>query len=181
MIFDVVGNGKSRELYSRSENFSIGCNFARNVEVDATCVIDAHVVDKMHNQRYIPPPIICPNFMRKKIKGYVSDRYPFKIHDLIVRVSGKEYSSGHHAVYYAVAQGATEINLYGFDSFTDENVDSDTHLLWDNVYSRSRWQSWRKIWLEYFEKYSGIKFNIFGYGDLNYEVPDNVTYNKVKQ
>lgn len=175
MIVDVVGNGPSRDIFERSENFAIGCNFARGIDVDATCVIDRHVINKMHNYDYKPAPLITQKAFKRMIKDYQGQGTPFTVYDLIDRVPGPKYSSGHHAVMYAVSQmKASQVNLYGFDSFAKDSVESDTHELWNNTVVWHRWKDWRESWIQYFEKMNSVQFHIHTMEPVAVELPENV-------
>lgn len=175
MIVDIVGNGPSREMFTKSENFAIGCNFARDVSVDATCVIDRHVINKMHNYDYKPAPLIAQKAFKRTIKDYQSQGTPLPIYDLIDRIPGPEYSSGHHAVIYAANQlNATRVNLFGFDSFAKDSVESDTHEIWNNTVVWHRWKDWRNSWTRYFESRKDIQFHIYTLEPITIELPENV-------
>ena len=153
-------NGPSRVAF-KSElgyNYIIGCNTPWT-KVDATVVIDYNVLDKVEN----PVNLYCsrrawrecPEKQRSRWIGYL-----VKLFDSL-----PEYdSAGHAAARILLEMGATEIDIYGCDSWFLNNTESYTHKYVD---SRSDNMSkhvsvWRQRWYELMGQNPNVKFNFIG-------------------
>lgn len=179
MIAQVVGNGDSRKLYQRKPDaFTVGCNFARDIDVDVTCVIDRIVIDKMSNCKHDAPPLLTQKSFVMRLRNYNSEGWKNTVYDTFDRLKGSQYSAGHHAVFYVVDKGYTTVELYGFDSFAEETVDSDTHKIWNNSFVPGRWREWRNAWVNYFNTKPDVSFVINTLNDVTIELPENVRYEK---
>lgn len=153
-------NGPSRVAFKPDlgYNYIIGCNIPWT-KVDSTVVIDVKVLDKLDQ----PVKLYasrnawrdCPTKTRDKLIGYLVELFdPLVDYD----------STGHAAARVLLTLGATEIDIYGCDSWFEMNTESYTHRYVD---SRSDNMSkhvsvWRSRWHELMGKNPQVKFNFIG-------------------
>lgn len=150
-------NGPSRLVFNPDlvYNYTIGCNIPWSV-VNSTMIMDVNVLQKFTNpcDFYISKKawIECPNKIKEKL-----NRYLLGIIDPL-----PEYdSAGHAAARMLITLGATSIDIYGCDSWWENNTESHTHQYVDG---RSADMSkhvsvWRQRWYELMGKYPQVNFN----------------------
>lgn len=151
----VLCNGPSRVAFKEDlgYNYLIGCNIPWR-QVDATVVMDVNVLDKFAE----PIKFYCSrNAWRSLHKRERFIDYLIELFDPL-----PEYdSTGHAAARIAIKLGATQIDIYGCDSWFTNNTESHTHQFVD---SRSTDMNknvsvWRSRWYELFAKHPEIRFN----------------------
>lgn len=153
-------NGPSRVLYEPKVPYSyvIGCNIPWT-KVDSTVIMDVGVLERITDPclMFISRKawIECPTKIKDSLIGYVAglfDAYP-------------DYdSAGHAACRKLVELGATEINIFGCDSWFTNNTESYTHQYVD---SRSEDMTknvsvWRARWYNLISSNPTISFNFIG-------------------
>ena len=155
----LLGNGNNRNVFLDSTNkydYTIGCNIPWT-KVDATVVMDANVLDKMETL----VPFYCSRIAWRNCNK--QNRYS----DYLIEIfdSKIDYdSAGHCAARIVLMRGATEIDIYGCDSWFKEDTESYTHKYID---SRSSDMSkhvlvWRERWHELMNENANVKFNFIG-------------------
>lgn len=162
----VLCNGPSRVSYQSRDpyDFVIGCNIPWT-DVDATVVLDEQVVDLWAKK---PELISCPtyfsvhawrrtdavrkrDFFRQFFLDMIHPKYPY-------------HSSGHNATEIAIKRGATEIDIYGCDSyFSDIAGQSYTrqHIKQGGVVDGDRKyiNGWRQRWKEIQDNNANVTLN----------------------
>ena len=153
-------NGPSRVAFNSrlGYNYIIGCNIPWT-KVDSTVVLDKEVLEKMQslNRFYCSRNAWreCPTKTRDKLIGYLVELFdPLVDYD----------STGHAAARILLKLGATEIDIYGCDSWFANNTESYTHKYVD---SRSDDMTknvsvWRSRWYDLMDKNPSVKFNFIG-------------------
>lgn len=156
----ILCNGPSRNLYSDSSqyNYIIGCNIPWT-KVDSTVVLDADVLLKMNtpqrfycgNQTWMNTPIK----VRNKLIGYLAS---------MIKTLPDYDSTGHAAARTVIEMGATEIDIYGCDSWFGANTDSHTHQWVDSrpIDMNKHVSVWRARWYELMASHPDIVFNFIG-------------------
>ncbi len=153
-------NGPSRVVYNPEieYNYIIGCNIPWT-DVDASVIMDIGVLQKFSSRCrfYISRKawIECPNDLKDKFVGQVMG-----IFDTLPDYD----SAGHVACRKLLELGAKQIDIYGCDSWFENNTESYTHQFVD---SRSENMSkhvsvWRARWYELMAKNQDVKFNFIG-------------------
>lgn len=157
----LLGNGNSRILYTPQPNrydYVVGCNIPWT-KVNSTVVMDVSVLDnidvpvKFYASR--KAWLECSNKSKDRLIGYligVFDALP-------------DYdSAGHAAARQLIKLGATEIDIYGCDSWFDNNTDSYTHQWIDSrsIDMSKNVSVWRARWYELMAKHPQIRFNFIG-------------------
>jgi len=158
----VLGNGPSLNLYYSSEvkyDKIIGCNIPWTV-VDFTVIMDEEIVDlwaKNYNLILVPAYFSIKAWGRtdrSNLRQFLLDNNLFlgliKDRDLI--------STGHMAAKKVIELGANELDLYGFDSYHNETIDSIT---WDYIKNNPTNNSkyWIKAWNNIMKNNPNIVFN----------------------
>lgn len=153
-------NGPSRLAFKDDlgYTYTIGCNIPWT-SVDTTVVMDNSVLDLFDKPvRFYASRkawMVCPNKTKDKLIGYLAGLFD----------SIPDYdSAGHAAARILLELGATEIDIYGCDSWFQNNTESFTHKYVD---SRSSDMSknvsvWRQRWYELMAKNPSVKFNFIG-------------------
>lgn len=154
----LLGNGSSRVLYSPTDryDYTIGCNIPWT-KVDSTVIMDVNVLEKWEN--------LCNFYVsRNAWRGCRKrDRYNEFLIEIVDTVP--EYdSSGHMACRILLKLGATEIDIYGCDSWFTNDTESYTHKYVD---SRSdnmtkNVSAWRANWYKMMSENLSVKFNFIG-------------------
>ena len=160
----VLCNGPSRTDYvdATPYEFVIGCNIPWT-KVDATVVLDESVIDYWYkNQSCIDVPV----YFSRKAWMYADsirkrpffERYMIELVDTL-----PEYdSSGHQATRCCLRKGATEIDIYGCDSWFDQTIVSHTHQYVKNLNpddSKKHVIGWRTRWTELMNSNPSVNFN----------------------
>ena len=153
-------NGPSRVAFQDRlrYNYIIGCNIPWT-QVDTTVVMDVSVLDKMNNDVAFfvsrKAWLECPTKHKDKLIGCLRGLFdPIPDYD----------SAGHAACRKLLELGATEIDIYGCDSWFTNNTESYTHQFVD---SRSEDMTknvsvWRARWYELMDKNPQVVFNFIG-------------------
>jgi hypothetical protein len=146
----VLCNGPSRARFqSRSQyEYVIGCNIPWT-QVDATVVLDREIVDQYVKQPELlsskiyfsrqawqyTDSIRKRNLFESVFAGIIDPKYPF-------------YSSGHGALETIIRNGATDVDIYGCDSWFEYNIDSFTHQYANTSFHNERKciDEWRIKW-----------------------------------
>lgn len=158
MKIAVLGNGDSRSLFTAADRYDylIGCNIPWR-QVDATVVMDVNVLEKFLS----PVRFYCSRNAWRQL--HKNERYIGQLIELFDSIP--EYdSAGHAAARIAIKLGATEIDIYGCDSWFTNNTESYTHQFVDSrsIDMSKNVSVWRARWYEMFAKHPQIKFNFIG-------------------
>ena len=152
-------NGPSRVAFNPDlgYNYVIGCNIPWT-KVDSTVVMDVNVLDKLESVRFYASRkswLECPNSRKDKLIGYLAGLY-----DSIADYD----SAGHAAARILLKEGATQIDIYGCDSWFTNNTESFTHKYIDSrAEDMTKHVSvWRQRWYELIGKNPDVKFNFIG-------------------
>jgi hypothetical protein len=164
----ILGNGPSRSAYSpdKEYDYRIGCNIPWAV-TDCTIIIDPDVVTAWSFKLDI---IKCPVWLSRvayrhsdkvriqptkvTMRDYVEDNKLF----LGIEPQPEHYSSGHIATNKAIELGYKYIDLYGFDSYFEDTMDSYTRLhVKDKPMNHIK--KWRGLWDKIIASHPDIKFN----------------------
>lgn len=161
----VLGNGPSRLSYLKhvSEYDTVaGCN-APWTRVDWTVVLDEEVVQRWARE---PDLITVPTYFSRHAwaeTDAIKKREFFKPFLIDLVYPAKEYdTSGHIACRILIKNGYTEIDLYGFDSYWKDTIESLSHNLFKNhpdPNSKKHYEGWRKMWNKIQEDNPGVKLN----------------------
>lgn len=155
----LLGNGNSRILYtpeSNSYDYVIGCNIPWT-KVDSTVILDVNVLDKIDVPlNFYASRNAWREFReREKLIGYL-----IEIFDSIPDYD----SAGHAAARILLKLGATEIDIYGCDSWFTNDTESYTHQWIDSrsIDMNRNVSVWRARWYELMSKHSHVNFNFIG-------------------
>lgn len=164
----ILGNGPSRSAYSpdKEYNYRIGCNIPWAV-TDCTIIIDPDVITSWSFKLDI---IKCPVWLskvayrhsdkvniqptKKSMRKYIEENNLF----LGIQPQPDRYSSGHISTMKAIELGYKDLDLYGFDSYFRNEMDSYTRL---HVKDKpmNHVERWRKVWDEIIEAHPNVNFN----------------------
>lgn len=159
----VLCNGPSRNDYTTRTgyDFVIGCNIPW-CDVDATVVLDEAVVQKWSSQ---PDLISVPAYFSRKAWMFTDEIKKRKFFEKflieLVDVLPEYDSSGHHAAMACARRGASEIDIYGCDSWFDQTIASYTHKYFKNLNpddSKKYVYGWRNRWNHIINQNPNIKF-----------------------
>lgn len=164
----ILGNGPSRSLYSpdKEYDYRIGCNIPWAV-TDCTVIIDKDVMVAWSKNLDL---IKCPAWLTNSaysISGRMFVDHPAKYLKTYLKqndfIKGfkqhiAEHSSGHLAAQIAIDLGYTEIDLYGFDSYYKNTMESYT-LEHVKTIPSNRVESWRNIWNGIISSNPNVVFN----------------------
>lgn len=158
MKIAVLGNGDSRSLFTSADRYSylIGCNIPWR-QVDFTVIMDVNVIDKLKD----PVRFYCSRNAWRDL--HKNERYIGHLIEVFDTLP--EYdSAGHAAARIAIKLDATEIDIYGCDSWFSNNTDSYTHQYVDSrsIDMNKNVSVWRARWYELMAKHPQIKFNFIG-------------------
>ena len=151
-------NGPSRLEYNPEIEYDyvIGCNIPWT-KVNSTVIVDVNVLDKL--QPLIPFYCSRMAWINCNKQNRYSD-YLIELFDTL-----KDYdSTGHCAARILLKMNVSEIDIYGCDSWFENNTESFTHKYID---SRSSDMSknisvWRSRWYEMMADNPKVKFNFIG-------------------
>jgi hypothetical protein len=156
----LLGNGNSRNCFTEPDGYDylIGCNVPWR-QVNSTVVLDVNVLEKFdkHVDLFVSRKawIECSNKIKNKLIGSLRGLFdPLPEYD----------STGHAACRKLLELGATEIHIYGCDSWFTNDTESYTHKYVD---SRSMDMTknvsvWRARWYELMAKHPQVVFNFIG-------------------
>jgi hypothetical protein len=161
----ILGNGPSRNSYLEHKgeyDFVIGCNIPWT-EVDMTVILDVDVAQEMirHYQNGNPNLVTCPIkfgwFAWDWLQSCRKDRHWRHLFTGFIKPKHRE-SSGHIAAQVAIEKGATEIDLYGIDSWFEETVESHTHsIVKDTNADIKTVPDWRDNWNKFIRANPEVK------------------------
>jgi hypothetical protein len=155
----LLGNGNSRNLFPDTPDrysYLIGCNIPWR-QVDATVILDVNVLEKLDVpvRFYVSRKAWRECRKKDSLIGYMLGMFD----------SMSDYdSAGHAAARQLIELGATQIDIYGCDSWFTNNTESYTHKYVD---SRSEDMTknvsvWRARWYELMAKHPHVVFNFIG-------------------
>jgi len=158
---DIIGNGRSNELYERQGNNVIACNIPQHgYGYNTLSIIDNQPVTWMKNNRYIPRvPVYCTNQVKERarqlnIGGDWFDVYEHK----------SRWNSGLHAANHA-ADYSKEIHLWGFDSMFSDDLTSQMDSLVPRNGRPPLNKHWHPLWQGLFEEHYDTVFVIHAYNE----------------
>lgn len=156
----ILCNGPSRVDFKSSLGYTyiIGCNIPWT-KVDSTVVMDVNILQKMKDPYSLfvsrKAWIECPNKVKDKLIGYIRGLFdPLPEYD----------TAGHVACRKVLELGATEVDIYGCDSWWDDTTESYTHKYSDSRSSdmNNHIIVWRTRWKELMDKNPQVQFNFIG-------------------
>jgi len=160
----ILGNGPSRLKYFDNKihyDTVAGCNVPW-VLVDWTVVLDEEVIKRWAEE---PDLITVPTYFSRHAwaeTDQVKQRRFFKQFFKNIVIPGKDYdTSGHVACKILIKEGYTEIDLYGFDSWFDDTIESTSHELFSNqpIHKENFIKGWRKLWNDIITDYEEVQLN----------------------
>lgn len=158
MKVGVLCNGASRSLFTEPSRYDylIGCNIPWT-KVDSTVIMDVGVLEKLeHSFRFY-----CSRTAWREV--HKKEKYVGGLIELFDSLP--EYdSTGHAAARIVLSMGATEVDIYGCDSWWENNTESYTHKYID---SRSNdmtknVSAWRANWYKLMSEHKEVVFNFIG-------------------
>lgn len=160
----VLCNGPSRSLFTSPDGYDyiIGCNIPWR-QVDSTVVLDIGVVAKWWQNKLPNVPTWFSEHAWRETK--FRNREYFKDYFLgLVKPLPAYDSSGHVATSKVIQLGYDEIDIYGCDSWFEDNTDSFTHQYVDGrPQDRSKHiVGWRKRWETIINSHPEVKINFIG-------------------
>lgn len=154
----VLCNGPSRTLFNTPDgyNYIIGCNIPWT-KVDTTVVIDFEVFDKWDN----------PTKFFSTVDAWRDCRNKKKFSDYFLGFADKlkDYdSAGHVACRKLIKMNPSQIDIYGCDSWWENNTESFTHKYVDTrtINMDRHVIVWRERWKGLIESNPNIIFNFIG-------------------
>ena len=157
----LLGNGNTRSYFPHTTDrydYVIGCNVPWR-QVDSTVVIDVNVLEKLTTPfRFYASRkawIECSNKSKDRLIGYLIELF-----DTLPDYD----SAGHAAARQLIKLGATEIDIYGCDSWFEYNTESYTHQWVDSrsIDMSKNVSVWRARWYDLMAKHPQISFNFIG-------------------
>lgn len=156
----LLGNGDSRSLFTTPNRYSylIGCNIPWR-QVNSTVILDVNILEKLSQpiKFYASRKawLECSNKSKDKLIGYLIE---------VIDVLPDYDSSGHAAARQLIKLGATEIDIYGCDSWFVNDTESYTHQWVDSrsIDMSKNVSVWRARWYELMANHPQIKFNFIG-------------------
>lgn len=158
----ILGNGPSRVLYKGGYDFAIGCNIPFT-DVKFTVIYDLDVAKLWQTDRDV---IKCPAYFSNYAWNNIDTEFKdyliynnFYLGNIIYRL-GDKFTSGHVAAQIAIDAGYDELDLYGFDSYFEDNVDSYTrNFLTTTLSGPAIVKYWREEWQRLIDSNTNVKFN----------------------
>lgn len=153
-------NGPSRVVYQPNleYNYIIGCNIPWT-KVNSTVIMDVGVLEKLKEPYMLfisrKAWIECSNKIKERLIGNISGLFdPLPDYD----------SAGHAACRKLLELGATEIDIYGCDSWFTNNTESYTHQFVDDRSTDmiKHVTVWRSRWYDLMSKNPTVVFNFIG-------------------
>ena len=162
----ILGNGPSRKLYTGSihYDYKIGTNIPWT-EVNSTVVMDVDIIiEWKKNKDLIKYPVYFSDKAwayadTLKFREYILDKDLFLgMFEVPREDSSVRYSSGHCAAIKAIELGYKDLDLYGFDSYFSDTVESYTReFVKDSPANNS--QRWTALWKRIIFKNKDVTFN----------------------
>ena len=154
----VLCNGDSRSLFTAPDryNYLIGCNIPWR-QVNSTVIMDAGVLEKWE--------IPCAFYASDRAWRECRKRDRFKDHLIEIfpaRIDNP--TSGHAALQIVISLGATQIDIYGCDSWFSDDTSSYTHQWVDDRATDMSKQVriWRQRWDAIISSNPDVKINFIG-------------------
>lgn len=179
----ILGNGPSRVAYTPADyDLVLGCNFPW-CPVDAAVIIDPAVIEKYVNHpdliESIPGVYLTTpaqrHLMRRAKRRKSAATLLNRCLGVFTRLEWE--SSGHVAAQVAIDAGATELWIFGCDSYFEYTVESCTasHIS-NNIASPDRYvYRWRNLWQCKVNKHPHVKFNfVRDSNDYTTAIPENL-------
>lgn len=192
-VIQVLGNGDSAHLFKdvpRQGKLLI-CNMPpfEVSDVYASCMVDFKMMKaltegSLNLDAYQWVLGTRPKmWMERQHTFYM--KYGSKVKEFYTVVPGyaenaTNFNCGHMAVHYAANKlKADEVQLFGFDSIFDFNMNSITDFyLWSDRGSTNNFRlihRWRPIWEGIFKEFPDVKFKLFHkHDECKIKTPDNV-------
>ena len=191
-VVHVIGNGDASFLYNEAprKGLKLGCNQIGFEIPDkfASCIVDYKFMDAMTKGNINLPGQWILGFRPKhwmemnpqffmKVSQQVKEFYLFLPHYV---ANYTDFNCGHFAVHYACNKlKADEVNMYGFDSNFDFNLNSvsDFNLSSDRQSANNLRlaDNWRPVWQGIFREFKDVKFKMHHVHDaLKLNKDDNV-------
>lgn len=158
MRIAVLGNGPSRVAFKSDlgYNYTIGCNVPWT-HVDFTVILDKEILERVAPTHRFYCSRDAWRELHKK-ENYIA--FLIELFDKI-----PEYdSSGHAATRIAIKLGAKEIDIYGCDSWWENNTESYTHKYVDGRCEdmTKNVSAWRVNWYKLMSSHPDVKINFIG-------------------
>jgi hypothetical protein len=159
----VLCNGPSRILFKNPEQYDyiIGCNIPWTT-VHSTVVLDVDVIKYWIKNKLPIIPLWFSESAWRETEN--KDRQLFVNSFLgIVKPLSEYYSSGHAACAKVIELGATQIDIYGCDSWFNKTLESSTHEYVNTSGDTSKHiDGWRNKWNLIIENNPDVKINFIG-------------------
>lgn len=156
MGIDIIGNGSSNTVFTKSSGYVIGCNVpTHGIPVNALSIIDNQPITWMRNNNWEPRvPVFCtPSVKDYAIKKNLSgDWHP-------VYEKRERYNAGLHATEYATRL-SKKIHLWGFDSLFSDDLTSQMDALVPRNSRPPLNKWWRPHWQALFDANPTVDFVI---------------------
>lgn len=157
----ILGNGPSRSAYNPENDYDllIGCNIPWT-KVDFTVIMDPDVIGVWCKHKDLITVPICVGTAAWKYTSTIQFR-PYILKKNLFKellVVQQHYSSGHLAARKAIDMGYKYIDLYGFDSYFADTMESYTR---EYVVEKpmNHVEKWRKLWDQIITSHPGVVFN----------------------
>ena len=182
MVAHVLGNGSSICFFDRTrcDGIIIGCNFSdENLQPAYTVIVDSKPIMKIIEGFDLKIPVVLTDraneFMLTQRGGWDNLRDgAIKVKEVVPLLHWKELSkdramnSAQIAVMYAIEkEGASDIHLWGINSFWEDDIRSHTHkivlkdLSQPNISIKTA-DIWRVYWKAIFERHPQVNFIVHG-------------------
>ena len=157
----LLGNGNGRRYFPDTDDrysYLIGCNIPWR-QVNSTVILDVNILERLSQpvKFYASRKawLECSNKSKDKLIGYLIE---------VIDVLPDYDSSGHAAARQLIKLGATEIDIYGCDSWFVNDTESYTHQWVDSrsIDMSKNVSVWRARWYELMANHPQIKFNFIG-------------------
>lgn len=156
----ILGNGPSHKLYNSSSEYAlvIGCNIPWS-KVDFTVIMDENIIKEWQKVRdLINVPVYFSIRAWREAHKYKFRDY-LKEHSLYLGLYEPEVdSTGHMAALIAINQGYKFIDLFGFDSYYYDNVESLTRQYVEDQPTNNS-KRWRDSWNKIIDSNPNVVFN----------------------
>jgi hypothetical protein len=162
---NVLGSGSRRHLYTPNNLTTIGCNIPY-ADVTYIAVHDFQILSKIEN-------ILNPHIkliVRDKLYSRILKEYPELVQFVgnifaYYEIDSNRYivNSGHYATMYMIKLGYTKLNLYGMDSWFNENEwansYTDQFISKPNGMNNNMGSCWKRQWELMIKQYPKVEFN----------------------
>ena len=158
---DIVGNGASSRLWTRTDRPWIQCNIPHNQGTpDFAIIIDRQPITWMHENNY---KLTCPIYGTKRANDLQKQyKLDLDFHQEWINPQDSGFMNSGQAAVIKFADECEQIHLWGFDSM----YQSITNSLMDDKVKRVRNSSlkkqWDIWWNRIFIKYPKQQFFVYG-------------------